>query len=127
EFRAGLNGNMHNEGLVHWQWLDQGNRDGIIYLHNRTRSSGIDIATALHITSTLTPEAGSEDWDVDNAPTRMVRFEAVPGQSVGIEKRVAVFTSRDVSSAEVVNAAVNKAHDGESWDVALEANKQAWE
>jgi kojibiose phosphorylase len=46
---------------------------------------------------------------------------------VGIEKRVAVFTSRDVSSAEVVNAAVNKAYDGESWDVALEANKQAWE
>ena len=127
EFRAGLNGNMHNEGLAHWDWVDQGSRAGIIYLHDRTRKSGIEIATAMHITNVLGREAVSEDWDVQNAPTRMVRFEAVPGQIVGIEKRVAVFTSRDVSSTEVVNAAVNKARESESWDAALAANTQAWE
>jgi trehalose/maltose hydrolase-like predicted phosphorylase len=127
EVRVGLNGNMHNEGLVHWQWLDQGERDGTIYLHNRTRKSRIDIATAMHLTNILGRETLREDWDVQNAPTRMVRFETVPGQTVGIEKRVAVFTSRDVSSAEVVKAAVNKARAAESWNVAVEANNQAWE
>ena len=49
EFRVGLNGNMHNDGLVHWQWVEQGKRDAVVYLHNRTRKSGIDIATAMQI------------------------------------------------------------------------------
>src|SRR5512141_667954 len=49
EFRAGLNGNMHNEGLVHWQWLGQGIRDGILYLHNKTRKSGIEIVNAMQV------------------------------------------------------------------------------
>src|SRR6185436_12996194 len=53
EFRAGLNGNMHNNGLVHWQWMGQGEQDGVMYLHNRTRKSGIDIATAMQITNVL--------------------------------------------------------------------------
>lgn len=127
EFRAGLNGNMHNEGLIHWQWLDQGNREGTIHLHNRTRKSGIEIAAAMHITNVSGREAVSEDWDVQNAPTRMVRFEVVPSQEVGIEKHVAVFTSRDVLPAEVVDAAVDKANHSESWEVALEVNNQAWE
>lgn len=126
EFRAGLNGNMHNQGLVHWQWLDQGNRNGILYLHNRTRKSGIDIATAMHITKISGRETLSEDWDVENAPTRMVRFEAAPGQEVGIEKRVAVFTSRDVPSNEVVNAAVMNLGESAGWESALEAHQQAW-
>ena len=126
EFRAGLNGHMHNEGLVHWQWLGQANRDETIYLHNRTRKSGIEIATAMYLNNISGQGAVRENWDVENAPTRMVRFEAVSGQTVGIEKRVAVFTSRDVPSADVVNRAVTKAQEGEPWDVALEASNQAW-
>jgi len=126
EFRAGLNGNMHNEGLVHWQWLEQGERDGVIYLNNRTRKSDVDIATALQIDNVLGREIVSEAWDVENAPTRMVRLEALPGQAVGLNKRVAVFTSRDVESTEVVNAAVHRAQQGAAWESALEASNQAW-
>ena len=126
EFRAGLNGNMHNEGLVHWQWLDQGKRDDVIYLHNRTRKSRIEIAIAMQITNILGREIVSEDWDVENVPTRMVRFEALPGQAVGIDKRVAVFTSRDIESTEVINTAVKLAQAGADWESALEANNQAW-
>src|SRR6185436_4431322 len=84
EFRAGLNGNMHNEGLAHCDWVSQGNRDSIIYLQNRTRRSGIEIASAMQITSIAGNESISEDWDAENVPTRMVRFDAVPGQEVGI-------------------------------------------
>ena len=127
EFRAGLNGNTHNAGLVHWQWLDQGNRDGILYLHNRTRRSEIEIATAMQITGIAGREILSQDWDVENAPTHMVRFEAVPGQTIGIEKCVAVFTSRDVPPGEVLHAALDKARGGKGWDTALEANNQAWD
>ncbi len=96
EFRAGLNGNMHNEGLVHFDWIGQGARERILYLQNRTRRSDIETAAAMRITSIAGSEMTSQGWDVQNAPTRMVRFEAVPGKEVGIEKGVAVFTSRDL-------------------------------
>ncbi|MCI0554522.1 MAG: glycoside hydrolase family 65 protein [Anaerolineae bacterium] len=126
EFRAGLNGNMHNEGLVHWQWLGQGERDGVTYLHNCTRKSRIEIATAMQITNVIGREIVREAWDVENAPTRMVRLEAAPGQTVGIDKRVAVFTSRDVESKEVVNAVVNRVRESTEWESALEASNRAW-
>ena len=126
EFRAGLNGNMHNQGLVHWQWLEQGKGDGILYLRNRTRKSGIEIATVMQITNVIGREILSAEWDVENAPTRMVRVAAVPGQTVGLDKRVTVFTSRDVESAEVVNAAIRRASEDLTWESALEANNRAW-
>ena len=126
EFRAGLNGNMHNEGLVHFQWLGQGKLDHVVYLHNCTRKSGIEVATAMWISNVIGREIVREDWDVENAPTQMVRFEAVPGQTVGIDKHVTVFTSRDVDSTDVVNVAVRCARETAKWESALDANKQAW-
>src|SRR5215208_2207517 len=95
EFHVGLYGNMHNEGLVHFDWVSQGKRDGAMYLHNRTRRSNIDLVTAMTIQNAVGRELLSEDWGVQNAPTQMIRFEASPGQTVGIDKCVAVFTSRD--------------------------------
>jgi trehalose/maltose hydrolase-like predicted phosphorylase len=126
EFRTGLNGNMHNDGLVHWQWIGQGNQDGAIYLHNRTRKSGIEIATAMTITDLIGHKILPETWDVENAPTLMVKVEAVPGQAVGLDKCVAVFTSRDVESTQVVNAAMKRARESVGWESALEANNRAW-
>ena len=126
EFRAGLNGNMHNEGLVHFQWLGQGRQNDVIYLHNRTRKSGIEISTAMRITDVIGREIISEEWDVENAPTQIIRVEAVPGQTVGIDKCVAVFSSRDFYSADVVTVALHRATESEAWDSALEANKHAW-
>ncbi|HEX6269042.1 MAG TPA: glycoside hydrolase family 65 protein [Anaerolineales bacterium] len=126
EFRVGLNGNMHNDGLVHWEWLGQGKQDGVMYLHNRTRSSGIDIATAMQVTDVLGRELFRQEWDVENAPTLMVRLEALPGQTVGIDKRVAIFTSRDVDSTEAVNSAVQRIYNSLEWEAALEASRQAW-
>jgi kojibiose phosphorylase len=117
---------MHNEGLVHFQWLGQGQQDGVIYLHNRTRKSGIEVASAMQVTNILGKEIVSEDWDVENAPTQMIRLEAVPGQTAGIEKLVAVFTSRDMDSSEVVSAAVKRARESTAWEAALEASKKAW-
>ncbi|MGB8984890.1 MAG: glycoside hydrolase family 65 protein, partial [Anaerolineales bacterium] len=120
EFRLGLNGSMHNEGLVHCDWAGQGQRDGVLYLHNRTRSSGIEIATAMQVTDLLGRELLRQEWDVQNAPTLMVRVEAIPGQTVGVDKRVAVFTSRDVETSQVVGTSQV------SWESAREANEQAW-
>ena len=126
EFRLGLNGNMHNEGLVHWEWVGQGTREGVVYLHNRTLSSAIDVATAMQVTNLLGNETIRQHWDVQNAPTLMLRMEAIPGQTVGIDKRVAVFTSRDVESTEVVQSAVDRVCNSADRESAWDANQQAW-
>ncbi len=119
EFRLGLNGNTHNEGLVHWKWLAQGKQDSAIYLHNRTRRSGTEICTAMQVTDVLGRELLRQEWDVQNAPTLMVQVEAVPGQTVGIDKRVTVFTSHDVVRKSLLQRV-------STWEAALEANEQAW-
>jgi kojibiose phosphorylase len=126
EFRASLNGNMHNEGLVHFDWVQQGSKDGILFLHNRTRKSGIDVAHAMRIMTVVGQETTREDWEVQNVPTQTVRFEASPGQEVGIEKRVAVFTSRDVGPGEVIHSAVDRVGSAGAWESAFNANKAAW-
>jgi trehalose/maltose hydrolase-like predicted phosphorylase len=126
EFRAGLNGNTHNDGLVHWDWVGQGKQDGVIYLHNRTRGSGIDFAAAMQITVVIGHELLRQEWDVQNAPTLMVRVEAVPGQTVEIEKRVAVFTSRDVESSRVTDSAIRRLCESAAWEAARQVSDQAW-
>ena len=127
EFRVGLNGNMHNEGLVHWEWIEQGAKDGVVYLHNRTRSSKIDIVSAMRVTNVIGRERIRQEWDVQNAPNLMVRMEAIPGQPVGLDKHVAVFTSRDVGSSDVVESAIQGVRESAAWDAAFEASQQAWE
>ena len=126
EFRAGLNGNMHNDGLVHWQWASQGKYEETIYLHNRTRHSEIDIVTVMQMTNVIGREIERQEWDVQNAPTLMIRLEAVPGQMVGIDKQVAIFTSRDVETTAVVTTAVNRLQNASTWESGLEASNKAW-
>jgi kojibiose phosphorylase len=126
EFRAGLNGNMNNEGIVHWHWVAQGEQEGALYLHNRTRSSGIDMASAMRVDSFGGHEADRAVWDVENSPTLMIRLEAEPGRTVGVEKRVAVFTSRDAAADAVIPSAIQHVNAGAGWEVAFEANAQAW-
>jgi trehalose/maltose hydrolase-like predicted phosphorylase len=126
EFRLGLNGNMSNEELVHLEWAGQGTQEGTIYLHNRTRASGIDIVTAMQVRNVIGRELLRQEWDVQNAPTLMLRMGAVPGETVGLDKHVAIFTSRDVESAKAIESAVQRACGSASWENALEANNRAW-
>ncbi len=127
EFRTGLNGNMHNEGFGHWYWQGQGQNSDTVYLENRTRKTNIDISTAMHVNIVSGKELDRQFWDVENSPTVMLRLEAVPGKTVGIDKRVAVFSSRDMETSQITPAAQHKASQGPGWDSALVANAKAWE
>lgn len=127
EFRAGLNGNTDNEGLAHWKWLGQGVDDGVIYLHNRTRKSGIEIATAMHVQSTSEYESSRAVWDVENSPTVQLCFNVKAGETVGITKNVAIYTSRDISPDAIKQSAVDLLKKNISWDEALSASTDAWQ
>ena len=58
EFRATIDGRTDNEGLMHWEWLDQGAQASSLWLHNRTRRSGIEAVYALRLSTMRGRETG---------------------------------------------------------------------
>ena len=124
EVRASLNGNMDNDGFAHWHWVEQGERDGAYYLHNRTRNTGIDVLLAMRLLSS-SDSALPEYWDAQNVPTLRMTFSARRGEMITVDKIVGIATSRDTENP--LHMAVESALAVQSWDSALEANQQAWE
>ncbi len=123
EVRASLNGNMDNEGFLHWQWVDQGEREGAYYLHSRTRASHIDVALAMRLESSL--DVMQRDyWDAQNIPTLRMSLPARRGEPVTVIKSVGIVTSRN--TADPVSMAVEHVRAVHSWDSALDAHRQAW-
>src|SRR5579859_142816 len=127
EVRAALNGNPHNVGLAHWQFVDQGQlaESRAAYLHSRTRQSGIDWAGAMRLSSSSGGQL--EYWDAETVPTLVLRLEARAGQEMVIDKFVALYTSRDAPANEVVARAQAAVNGIQSWDRALASSQAAWQ
>lgn len=127
EFRAALNGHTDNLGVTHLFWLDQGEEDGTVFLHNRTRESKIETVYAMRVDTTAGLELNRSLWDVENRPSLMVRFEARAGKEIVLDKQVAVYTSRDVPAAEILSTAMTHANSLAGWERSLEQNQKEWE
>jgi trehalose/maltose hydrolase-like predicted phosphorylase len=128
QVRAALDGQMHNEALLHWLFLGQryDPRTGVVSLHNRTRSSGIEIANSMRLQVDAGAEHGREFWDTDNRPTLALNLTAEPGQEVVVEKYVAVYTSRDLPADRVVAQAEGAVRAISGWDQSLAESQAAW-
>jgi kojibiose phosphorylase len=123
EFRAALNGHVDNEGLLHWTPVEQGRKDSnTAYLQVRTRKSGIDLALAMRLSASDSPQP--EYWDAENIPTLRQVVHVLSGQTAETVKFVGVATSRDVD--DPLAMALEHAGKPVSWESALEAQKQAW-
>lgn len=96
EVEASLNTHVKNHGVIHWEHLDQGAEDTLVWLHSRCCHSDIQLGMAaeLKCSSNTTIQAANRD----GTPTLTTSFLAQPGQTVTIEKLVTVFTSREVSA-----------------------------
>ncbi len=127
EFRAALNGHTDNLGVVHSVWIDQGQRDGTVFLRNRTRESRLETAYAMRFDTAAGHELARAVWEVENKPAVMVRVEARPGKEIVLDKRVALYTSRDVAPEMLVDTTVEAAQACPAWEEALERNAAAWD
>lgn len=132
QIQADLNGNAisegaHDERLVHWNWLDQGIRDGVVWLHNATIQSGIGIGLAMRVRTNHDDQLAWDFWDVRNAPTLVARLALPANEELIVEKQVGVYTSRDVPAERVVDAAVDCVRELPPWDEAYAAHAAAWE
>ncbi len=93
EVHAGLNGYSDNEGVMHWEWLDQGGSDHSIWLHVRSRHSKIELGIAARLAIVGAESESTLPIGFQGCPTLVTTFEIQPGQTVTLEKVVTVFTS----------------------------------
>ncbi|MDW8326190.1 MAG: glycoside hydrolase family 65 protein [Anaerolineales bacterium] len=128
EFRAALDGNSDNEHggywLAHWRWLEQGKRDGIVFLRSRTRRSQIELALAMRLAGVFGKVLEREYWDADNRPTIVLRMEARPGENLIVDKFVGIATSRD--DGPPLDCALATVAGLTDWASAYQANAEAW-
>ncbi|HLE27547.1 MAG TPA: glycoside hydrolase family 65 protein, partial [Anaerolineales bacterium] len=132
EFRASLNGNADNEGLAHWHRVGQGAearpdaRSATAYLHCRTRRSRIGWAGAMRLVGVAGRRLSAAWWDAENTPTLTLKMKAAPGRTLIVDKRVAVFTSRDLPEDQIVQAAMDRVNSVTDWPAALKDHAEAW-
>ncbi|MFQ6102481.1 MAG: glycoside hydrolase family 65 protein [Anaerolineae bacterium] len=106
EFRAGINGHVDNDGYVHWDWVDQGGERGKVWLHSRTRRSGIELGQAAILSVSGSDEVAERVMDCQNSPTVVAQCKAQQGRTITAEKLVTIYSSREVE--DVCQAAVDK-------------------
>jgi kojibiose phosphorylase len=93
--QAGIDGYPDNEGIAHWEWIDQGQADSTVWLHTRTRHSGIELGMAARLAIRGVNDAHLEPMPCHNCPALTTTFHADQGKTVTIEKLVTVYSSRD--------------------------------
>jgi kojibiose phosphorylase len=128
EFRAGLDGHVDNARLVHWRLVEQGNvEERGVYLHVRTRGSGIELCAACYLTVSGGEGVTYAYRDCECAPAVVAHVTLRPGEQVVADKLVALVTSREED--DVRGAARSKLEQAiaHGYDDLRAANETAWE
>jgi kojibiose phosphorylase len=127
EVQAGINGYPDNQGVMHWEWLnqgdittDEGNR--ATWLHVRTRNSGIELGMAKRLT--VSDGASVRVTGCQGYPALAASIPVQSGQTVTVEKVVSVFTSREEKVP--AQAAQDKLRQLPNYATLLSAHEAAW-
>ena len=97
EVEASLNGNPDNQGVKHWEWLNQGVEVTHAWFHLRCFKSGIELGMATQLTC-LEQDISLQTAGCQGYPALTTTIEVESGKTVTFEKVVTVFTSREVSA-----------------------------
>lgn len=123
---TGLDGHVSNEDVLHWHHLDQGQAErGAIWLHSRTRHSGLELAAAATLTlSTGTP---AQSQLCPGHPRLLATEHLDAGQTLQLDKLVSYTASRDAvpDAANVVERALAELA-GQSYEALREQQVRAW-
>ncbi len=113
EVEFGFNAEQDTQGVKHWQTLDQGSANNIIWLHSQTLKSAIQLGMAAKLV-------------VEGAVSPMAtNFQLQPKQTVTLEKIVTVFTSRETENP--LEAALQRLADEPCYSTLLAAHIAAWD
>lgn len=92
---ATFNMAVGNYDLMHWESIDQGHNDDIIWLLSRTRHSAVQLAQTMSFTTRM-QGFQKERYPSDVAPGMRLRGTLTTGETLTAEKVVVMYTSRDV-------------------------------
>ena len=127
EVRAGINGEVENEGYKHWNWLSQAAKNGSLWLHSITRKSQVEVAIASRLSLTGPAVVEKDAWDVHNHPTLVRRCFLNQGQTAVVEKINVIYTSRD-GATPLASANEHLATlPADAWDAVWKLHQPAWE
>ncbi|HAG81065.1 MAG TPA: beta-phosphoglucomutase, partial [Cyanobacteria bacterium UBA12227] len=155
EVQASINGYPDNQGVMHWEWINQGDFDFElastpnslqspepdehlnnpkskiqnpkskgVWLHLRTRNTGIELGAATRLTVS-DAAASVRVTGCQGYPSLSATFPAQSGQTVTLEKIVTVFTSRE--DKVPAQAAQDKLREQPNYTTLLSAQESAWD
>lgn len=98
EVQSSINGYPDNQGVRHWEWLDQGGKGDMIWLNTSTRHTNIELAmaTQLQVNDTENPEIQIKGCQ--GYPTVAANIYIQPGKIVTLDKIVTIFTTRETAT-----------------------------
>ena len=128
--RQRLDGHVENDGLLHWQNFEQGERNGSVYLVGQTRGSQKTLAKAMRLSSSLVDLAPAYA-DCAGNPGLVLETTLAAEEPWVVDKFVGVYLDRDAPNddADPLAAALNKVDKVASEGFALAGQRQnaeAW-
>ncbi len=124
QVQAGLNGYSDNQGVMHWEWLDQGGGDDQVWLHVRTRHTAIELGMAVRLGVTGADDAQTRACGCQGYPVVEAVYQARRGQTVTLEKTVTIYSARDVEAP--LQAARDKLDALPDYTTLRAGHKAAW-
>ena len=123
---TGLNGHVANQDILHWEHLNQGQTDdGAIWLHSRTRHSGLELASAATLSTSTGASIQAQLCPGHPRLTVTERLDA--GQTFQLDKLISYTASRDpVPNAPDVIGRALAALAGHSYEALRAAQVRAW-
>ena len=105
--RAGIDGHVANQDLLHLTLEDQGKSGDAVWLRARTRHTGRAVAVAASLSVATSANNGNGNLTADlcpGYPALLAAAELMPGHSLQLDKLVALTTDRDPAQASEVAA-----------------------
>ena len=123
---TGLNGHVANQDILHWEHLGQGQADdGTIWLHSRTRHSGLELVSAASLSASTGAPIQAQLCPGHPRLTMTERLDA--GQTLQLDKLISYTASRDpVPNAPDVIGRALTALAGQSYEALRAGQVRAW-
>ncbi len=126
EVEAGFDSQPCTRSVKHWKTLKQGGLDNLIWLHNQTLHSAIEVGMAAKLIVEGEEVAPVRVHQLGDCTPALVTSLAIkPGEVVTFEKIVTLYTSRETSTP--AEAALIRLVGAPSYSTLLAAHIAAWD
>ncbi|HEY9807740.1 MAG TPA: beta-phosphoglucomutase [Halomicronema sp.] len=124
DIQASINAYSDNQGMRHWEFVEQGDAENTTWLKCRTRSSHIDLGIATKLNVLYERQLfAAKATGIVGYPTLMSSVFVHPGKKIVIEKFVSVYTTRE--TPDPLQAAQEKLTSMPDWHILQHSHEVA--